>query len=888
MRWIMRIGAGLLACAVSGVGHAATPVDEAAVLRDTLPNGLRVVIVRDALTPMVATRLVYLAGSAQASADFPGTAHAVEHMMFRGTRDLDANQLNRIIQATGGMANAMTGVDYTQYLFNVAPADLGVILRVEADRMRGIALAPDQWARERGAIEQEVSADRSSPGYRAAEQFNAALFAGTPYAWRGVGTRESFDATDIDRLKQFHDAWYAPNNAVLLIVGDVVPQATLAMVRADFADIPRRTLPRPAKATAVPPLAAHTLSASTDSGVGTVQIGWRVPGLRDPDTATRLILADAINNRRGALGRLSVEGRGLGAFFSYSGRHDWGQAVATIRFPRGGDPARYLADLQAVLADFRAHGVPPAQVEAAKRARVKNAAFDRNSIPGLTQTWLTALVERAVSDPDALVRQYAAVTPAAVDALVKRELMPEQALIQVDLPTDHIAPAHDSGFGGAESFGDKPVPDAPLPEWAQPVLAAPPAPHFAPPSADWILPNGLRLIVRPVHQTHTILLRGRIHENTDLEEPSGQEGVGRLTAGLLPFGTATRDRIATEAAVEDLGSRADLGASFGLAAQTADFGATLALLADTELHPAFREGDLAIVRDKFVRAQRGFLQTPGHAFSRAIRSALVPKDDPTLREATPETIGRLTRNDVVAYFRRVYRPDMTVIEIIGDIEPQAARAAVLSAFGDWTAEGPKPDVTARPIPDPPVANIQMDGEGRTQDRVFLMQTLALRQGTAETTMFDLGNAVLGRGFSSRLFQALRGSSGYVYTVGSTVSTDRTRGMFSIALGADPAKVPRVKAEILSILDDMCHRPVGVDELGRVRAGYLRTMPFADASLDAIALRDVGLATRGLPLDQPDRNIAAVQAATPERVRDLFARTLRPKDLSTFIYGPAPP
>ncbi|MFT8421531.1 MAG: insulinase family protein, partial [Gluconacetobacter sp.] len=98
----------------------------------------------------------------------------------------------------------------------------------------------------------------------------------------------------------------------------------------------------------------------------------------------------------------------------------------------------------------------------------------------------------------------------------------------------------------------------------------------------------------------------------------------------------------------------------------------------------------------------------------------------------------------------------------------------------------------------------------------------------------------------------------------------------------------VSAAIHTIRHNMCHRPAGADEVGRVRAGYLRTMPFADASLDAIALRDVGLATRGLPLDQPDRNIAAVQAATPERVRDLFARTLRPRDLSTFIYGPAPP
>ncbi|MCG4274650.1 M16 family metallopeptidase [Acetobacter senegalensis] len=884
MRWIKTLKIGLF---LAATGFAGPALAEDGVVQATLPNGLRVVIVRDALAPMVATRLVYLAGSTVASADFPGTAHALEHMMFRGTSTLNNDQLSRIFQATGSRANAFTAYEQTQYVFDIAPVDLGVMLHIEADRMQNLALDPAQWARERGAIEQEVSRDRSSSVMRAREQFDEALFEGTPFAWSALGTRQSFDATTPERLRQFYQAWYAPNNAILFVVGDVQPKATLKLVQQAFGTIPSRPLPaRPTVPLAQP--AARTLTAPTDAAVGRITIGWRVPGLHQSDAPALAILADAISNSRSKLGVLGLDGKSLGTSFFYAGTANNAALTASISFPRGQDPASYQANLNAVLAEYRAHGIPADLVEAAKRARLKGAEFERNSIAGLTHAWTMAVAEWGVSSPDALTKAYASVTPEQVNALAARYLDPDHAITQISLPQGNIPPTQDKGFGGAESFGDKPVGAVPLPDWAQSVLTMPPAPQWPLPRSVSTLPNGLRLIVRPYHASHTIQVFGMVRINPALEEPAGKDGVASLTSQLLLYGTPEHDRLSIVKRSDDIGSSVWIGSTFGAAAQTQDFPATLALLADTQLNPAFREADLATVREKLAVARQGLLQTPNHMFQRAALERLLPPNDPQLRQATPQTIRSVNRDDVTAFFQKAYRPDMTVIEVIGDIEPDAAKTAVMAAFGNWHASGPKPDVVFSPLPDIPTVSLQMEGEGRTQDMVEFLQPVGLRLGQPDTMVFSLGNQILSLGFPSRFYQALRVKTGYVYGVRSATSVDETRGTFQVSFGADPAKVPLAETLTRSLLKDMQTTPVSTAELARVKGGYLRTQPFGTASLNSIANRDLFLISHDLPLDQPNRDISTVAAATPEQIRAVFEREVHPDALSTFIYGPKPP
>ncbi|HEX7955142.1 MAG TPA: pitrilysin family protein, partial [Burkholderiales bacterium] len=285
------------------------------VVRDTLANGLRVVIVRNTLAPVVSTNVSYLVGADETPPGFPGTAHALEHMMFRGSPGLTADQLADIASIMGGEFNAQTRQTATQYFYTVPAEDVDVALQIEALRMQGVLATQADWERERGAIEQEVAQDLSSPQYVLSTRLREALFAGSTYAHDALGTRASFDATTAAMLGEFHDRWYAPNNAILVIVGDIDPLATLAKVQKLFGPIAARTLPaRPEFR--LEPVVAQTLHLESDLPYGLQVIAMRLPGIDSPDFAAAEVLADVLSSERGELYGLVSQGKALGVSFA--------------------------------------------------------------------------------------------------------------------------------------------------------------------------------------------------------------------------------------------------------------------------------------------------------------------------------------------------------------------------------------------------------------------------------------------------------------------------------------------------------------------------------------------------------------------------------------------
>ena len=175
--------------------------------RATLGSGLRVVIVRDPLAPVVTVEQNYLVGANETPPGFPGMAHTQEHMAFRGCAGVTADQIAAIYAQLGGSDNADTQQNITQYFTTVPAADLEVALRVDAACMRDVLDSNAEWMLEKGAIEQEVARDLSEPTYKFITRLNQDMFAGTPCAHDALGTRESFEKTTGALLKAFYRRW---------------------------------------------------------------------------------------------------------------------------------------------------------------------------------------------------------------------------------------------------------------------------------------------------------------------------------------------------------------------------------------------------------------------------------------------------------------------------------------------------------------------------------------------------------------------------------------------------------------------------------------------------------------------------------------------------------
>ncbi|HVW72134.1 MAG TPA: pitrilysin family protein [Rhizomicrobium sp.] len=866
-------------------GPAADPSD---VLRATLPNGLRVIIVRNRLAPVVATAVNYLVGSDETPSGFPGTAHAQEHMMFRGVPGLSADQLADIGSVMGGNFNANTRESLTQYLYTVPAEDLNIALHIEALRMRGVDDAQEAWDKERGAIEQEVAQDLSSPFYKAYQQLRAAFFSGSVYAHDALGTKESFDRTTAAALKSFHDAWYTPNNAILVIVGNVDPRNTLVQVRELFASIPSHKLP-PRPALTLGPIEATRIDIPTDRPTATALIALRLPGLDSPDYPALEILSDILNNQRFALYGLVAEGKAVETGFSYDALPRAGIAYAAASFAATSDERDIEGRMRAILERVREHGISEDLLRAAKLQEARQTEFQKTSIAGLASAWSDAVSLYGLPSPDADLARLQKVTLADVNRVAKKYLGIDHAIVMTLSPQTSGRPVTSAaGFGGQESIALGEAKGGPLPDWAKGLIT-----HLRPsvsplrPSVE-TLPNGLTVIVQPTAVSDTVSIYGHIRNRAEVEEPSRKEGVALVLDQLFPFGTEKHDRVAFQEALDAIGADESAGADFNIKVLTRNFPAAAALLAEHELHPALPQEAFDNLKGQLAAYVAARNRSPSYLGQRALRAGLYPPDDPLLRQATDATIRGLTRNDIVEYYKQTYRPDLTTIVVIGNVSVQRAMAIIRQTFGAWHATGRPPKIDPSPVPPNAAAAVAVPDTSRVQDIVTVAQTLAMPRSHPDYYALALGNAVLGGGFyATRLSIDLRKNAGLVYSVNSDLQPGRARSAFLVRYACDPVNVARAYEAVAKEIRNMQETPISTAELLKAKALLVRQIPLNESGVEDIAHEMLLNADLGLPIDENQRAAERYIALDPMGVQAAFRRWMRPEGLVRASQGPVP-
>jgi zinc protease len=862
--------------------------EEMNITRATLNNGLRVVIVRDPLAPVVTVEENYLAGADEAPAGFPGMAHAQEHMVFRGCASLTGDQIAAIDAQLGGFTNADTQQNITQY-FNTIPAEyLDLALRVDAACMRDVEDSQVEWAKERGAIKQEVASDLSDPTEKFIERLNEDLFAGTPYAHDALGSQSSFDATTAAMLKDFYKKWYAPNNAILVITGDVDPDSTIKRVNQLYGSIPRRRLARRPEVR-LQPVRAESFSMQSDLPYQLVFVAYRTPGSDSRDYAAALVLSDVLASERGNLFGLVTTNDALDTLFELEETYPMASAsVALAAIPSGANPSAMISKLKEVIAGYLAQGLPADLVEAAKRKQLAAAEFERNSIPGLAANWSEAVAAQGRNSPDEDIDAILKVTTDDVNRVARTYLLNQNAIVAVLAPAPSGQPVPANGFGGAEQLTSAPSKPVPLPNWAELALKSLSVPKAGVHPADVTLANGIRLIVQTETISPTITLVGNIRCEEKLETPPGKDGVGSILEQLFSYGTKNLDRLAFEKALDDIGANESAGPGFSLRVLKRYFDRGAQLLADNELNPALPRDAFQVVKQQATQLAAGNLTSPEHRTRRALELAVLPKGDPELREVTPQTISRVTLNDVKAYYAKTYRPDLTTIVIIGDVTFREAKATVEKYFGAWKSEGPKPNVSLPPVPPNGPAAVHVPDPGRIQDDVTLAEELGLHRLHPDYYAVELGNHVLGGGFyATRLYHDLRQVAGLVYDVDDSLTATNTRAGYTVTYASDPANVSKARALIQRDLIAMQKENVTPEELRQAKALLLRQIPLAESSSDAIGAALMQRAETGLPLDEQILAGQRYFELTADQVRAAFSKWIRPADFVQVIRGPAP-
>ena len=873
----------------------------------TLPNGLKVYTAQDASTSNVTVQVWYKVGAKDDPEGRSGFAHLFEHLMFKATRNLPQEAFDRLTEDVGGTNNASTGLDVTNYYETVPAHHLERMLFAEAERMGSLVVDEASFESERDVVKEEFRQRVLSTPYGRFQRLHsqAFIYQDSPYRRPGIGSIADLDAATIDDVLRFHETFYRPDNAYLIVAGNFDQAQLDRWIDQYFAGIgnPDRPLPD----NDVTETFGQTPREATFYGPNVplpmVQATWPTVPYDHPDRAALDVLDGILSTGESSRLYQSLVYRQQIATTASSSNSQQQQVGVLNTFAvmsAGKSADEGIAALKAEVARLRDEPVTAAELAEAKTELVAQALRGRETIDGRAFTLgYTLIMTGDASVADREIAAIQAVTADDVQRVARQYLREDRAIVMRYLPEseDHPATTPQEVFTAPVTLADLAAPGprvtllpeaerTPLPQPGEPVDPA------TPQVAERTLANGMRVLVAPKPGLPLISARLGFDAGT-ADDPEGKAGVASFTASLLTQGTQTRSapEIATE--IERLG--ASVGAAAGtdftsvFASSPADvFPQTMALMADVVRNPTFAAEELDREQTRTLDGLRVQLSQPGAVASLAASRAVygnAPYAVPG--SGTPDSIPGLTRDDLTAFHAGRYDPRRATLVFSGDITPEQAYALAEEAFGDWrTGGGPvvaaNDDPAGPPVP-PRVIVIEQPGAGQA---AVVVAMRAIDRADEDYFPLLVGNALMGGGFSARLNEEIRIKRGLSYGAGSGLGTRQDEGVLTASAQTRNDAVPEVAGLILAEIERLSATTATEDELAPRKATLIGSFGRSLETVDGLGGLVANLALYGLPLSQLATYGDDVNGVTPARIQAAAAEHLPPANASLVIVGDA--
>jgi predicted Zn-dependent peptidase len=825
-----------------------TPVPAAELARSvdipyeafTLDNGLRVVVHTDRKSPVVAVQAWYNVGSKDEPKGRTGFAHLFEHIgLFNPTENLPGGLMVPLRDIGATDWNGTTWFDRTNFFQTVPTSALETALYMESDRMGHLlgALNQERLDNQRGVVQNEKRQGDNQPyGMVEYAQLEGLFPEGHPYRHSTIGSMADLDAASLEDLRQWHRDNYGPNNAVLVLAGDIDAAAARTLVQKYFGHIPRGAQNHPATAD-VPTLAARKDVTLQDRVSNTrLYRTWAVPGLLDASAADLDIAATVLGGLNSSrLENALVRGAGsaVAVTSSYLPFHRVGMFEVAVDVKPGQDVATVSEQLDKLIADYAAQG--PTADEVARVAAMRMAERIRALEPtgGFTgKAVVLAEGELYANDPGFYRKElaaYGAATPASVRKAMAQWLRRPVLAITV-------APGDREAY--AEAAASRPAPTAP-----EPLAITPRAPMPGvgtmkaldfPAVERATLRNGVKVIYA---QSKTVpLTQVAVEFDAGVAaDPAAALGTQHLMLSLLDQGTTTRDAVQIAEAGERLGATLTTNASLDrtavlLGIVTPNLAAGLDLLADVVRNPAFKPEDLERVRAQQLAAIAQEQTSPAGMAGRALPGILYGSQHPYGRPLSglgdPVAVAKLTRQDLAAFHQRWIRPDNATIFIVSDRPLAELKPLLDGRFGDWQAptvqRGSKAFVADLPAPTPRIVLIDRP---QSPQSLILGAVVLPVTGKDNLVAFNAANEVIGNGFLSRINQDIRETRGWSYGLNGRVTLAEQRSPYVISA---PVQADRTGESIQVLIDQyrafLSDKGVTAAERERTVNGSTRALP----------------------------------------------------------------
>ena len=849
----------------------------------TLDNGLRLVVHEDHKAPIVAINIWYHVGSKNEKRGKTGFAHLFEHLMFNGTENFDDEYFKPFELVGATNMNGTTNFDRTNYFQNVPKTALDMALWMESDRMGHLlgAITQEKLDEQRGVVQNEKRQGDNQPYGKVLYSILAGVYPeGHPYATSVIGSMEDLDAASLEDVHEWFRTYYGPNNAVIVVAGDVVPEDVRDRVEHYFGDIPPGP-PIAKKDRWVVKLDRDKREVMQDR-VPQARLYkiWGGPNLTEADNDLlnlagdvlasgknsrlfeRLVYNDQIATTAQA-GMFNIEIGGL--FFS------------AITAQPGGDLKEVEKAFNEEIDRLLKDGITEEELERVKIQRRSGFVRGLESIGGFGGK-SDLLAQNAVyeGDPGAYRKsmdRLDAATPEEVVAAARRWLTAGAYHLEVH-PFPEVA-ANDAGADRSSVPETTSFPEVKFTEFERDFLA-----------------NGMELIVANRSAVPVVNIRMSFDAGYASDQ-FGELGTSSLAMTMLDEGTTKRSALEISDELARLGARFNAGSNIdsstvGLSALTENLDASLDIFSDLVLNPAFPENELERLRRmRLARIQQEKTQPIGLAirvFPKLLYGEGHAYSMPLTGSGTEESVARISRDSLVDYHRTWFRPNNATMIVVGDTSMEEMKPKIERLFRNWEP-GTTPTKNIADVDVRDAEHVYVIDRPGSEQSIIIAGNVAPAVSDGNELAVETMNEIIGGSFTSRINMNLREDKAWAYGAQTMLLDTANQRPFIAYAPVQTDKtmesMAEIKRELVEYLGD---NPATDEEIAKVKSNNTLSLPGRWETANAV-LRDISeIVTYDLPDDYWDTYADNVRNVSSAQINEAAEAVIKPDNIIWIVVG----
>lgn len=849
-----------------------------------LPNGLKVLLVENHAAPVVSVNIVYRVGSRNEAVGYTGSTHFLEHMLFKGTPTFNkekGTQIASTLQAQGARFNATTWLDRTNYFETLPSNQLDLALHLESDRMRNAFISDSDRQSEMTVVRNELERGENNPGRVMWQTLFTQAFKAHPYRVPTIGWNSDVEGVPTERLRKFYEDFYYPNNATLIVVGDIQPQAALAQISKYFGPIKPSPKPIPEVYTQEPPQQGERRFEIHRPGqLGMVNMGYHIPPMEHVDSAAfdvlDVLMSGGVSSR---LYQGLVEKQLAVSTSSWAAQlRDPGLFTVTAELTSGTDHATAEKAMTEVVESFKTKAPTAADLERAKKQILADFAFRGHGThelaSELSEYEASADWRYRVSYPE----RIKAVTAADIQRIANTYFQKSNRTVGYFVPQKVEAVEFN-------------VRNLKYPEGNKTPTQANSATQTV--VKRYPFANGGRLILVENPVDNTVAFQGSLYAGS-IFDPAGKAGVAELTAAMLERGTQKKDKLALANALDAMGSKVNFSAntermSVSGRSLSENLNETLALMFEMLKTPAFDAEEFNKLKTQSIDGLKKRLENTDVMAEEALYAKLYPAGHP-LHMGTAEKLKqmeKLTLADVKAFYAKHYDNNQMIFTVAGAIKAQDLHGPLLEQLKALPTSTRNVNFT--------IADVAAERKGSRLNTSMpdkANTTIVMGVQTPVKLLSDdyfaamIGNHALGQSsLSSRLGLRVRDELGLTYGIFSYFPEAGVGASpWTISVTTNPKNIQKTIEATQEVVKKYRETGISEQEFKQAKSAMIGSYLVYSTTNDALARRYTDAAFYGLGDNYLTDRAERIERVTLDQVNSAIRTYFDPARLTVSVAG----